>query len=166
MRLSAQTPPWHDRLATLQEGYRYPWQSILPAWYGEDAYLELVRQHVRSDTDVLDAACAHGEVSLEIAPQAQSVLGFDRTAAWIELAQRTARERGITNASFVRHDSSADANGGRARIPTDDASFDVLIRSAVPRANRSRHQYTVPGGLPRMFGSICNYGTYVQERKP
>jgi SAM-dependent methyltransferase len=132
MRLMGQTPAWYDRLATLQEGYYYPWRATLPAWHGEDAYLELVRQHVRPDTDVLDVACAHGEVSLAIAAQARSVLGYDRTAAWIELAQRAAAERGITNATFVCHDSSPAANGGQARLPAEDQSFDVLICSKGP----------------------------------
>lgn len=132
MRIPAQTPAWYDRLATLQEGYYYPWRSTLPAWNGEDTYLELVGQHVRPNADVLDVACGHGEISLTIAPQAKSVLGYDRTAAWIELAQRAARERGLTNASFVCHDSSPDANGGQARLPAGGESFDVLICSKGP----------------------------------
>lgn len=132
MRLIRHTPEWYERLATRQGGYYYPWRSTLPAWHGEDAYLELVRRHVGPDTDLLDVACGHGEISLKIAPQAKSVLGYDRAAAWIELARRTARERGVTNVTFVWYDSSPTANGGQARIPADDASFDVLICSKGP----------------------------------
>jgi SAM-dependent methyltransferase len=132
MRLFRQTPEWFDRLATLQEGYYYPWRSTLRPLHGEDAYVELVRQHVDSNTDVLDIACGHGEHSLQIAPQARSVLGYDRTAAWVTLAQGHARERGITNARFVCHDSSPAANSGRARLPAEDESFDVLICSKGP----------------------------------
>jgi hypothetical protein len=32
MRLLPQTPAWFDRLATLQDGYRYPWRSTNP-WH-------------------------------------------------------------------------------------------------------------------------------------
>jgi SAM-dependent methyltransferase len=127
MRLGRQTPEWFDRLATLQEGYYYPWRSKLGPWHGEDVYRQLVGQHLRPDIDVLDVGCGHGAHSLEVAPQVRSVLGYDRTAAWVALAQRTADERGITNATFVCHDSSPQANGGRARLPAEDGSFDLLI---------------------------------------
>src|SRR5437764_1364321 len=39
---------WYDRLATLQTGYQYPWQSRLGAWNGEAAYLALERQAARA----------------------------------------------------------------------------------------------------------------------
>jgi SAM-dependent methyltransferase len=132
MRLPAQTPAWYDRLATLQEGYYYPWRSRLDPWHGEDAYLELVRRHLRPDADVLDVACGHGEVALTIAPHVRSVLGYDRTAAWVAMAQRAVGERGLTNATFLCHDSSPAANGGRARLPVADASLDLLICSKGP----------------------------------
>lgn len=132
MRLPGQTAEWYDRLATLQEGYAYPWHSRLAPWHGEDAYLATVRRLLRPDTDLLDAACGHGEVALDLAPRCRSVLGYDRTAPWIALARRAARERELTNATFVRHDSSPAANGGRARLPAPDASCDLLICSKGP----------------------------------
>ena len=131
-RLTPQTAPWFDRLATLQQGYHFPWRSAIGAWHGEDAYLALVRQHLRPDLDVLDVACGHGEVSLDIAPQVRSVLAYDRTAPWIELGRQAARERGLTNVRFVCHDSSLEANRGTARIPAADASLDLLICSKGP----------------------------------
>jgi 2-polyprenyl-3-methyl-5-hydroxy-6-metoxy-1,4-benzoquinol methylase len=127
MRLQPQTAEWYDRLAMLQDGYFYPWRSQIGAWNGEDEYLALVRQHLRPDADVLDVACGHGAVALEIAPLCRSVLGYDRTAAWIGLAQQAAQERGLTNVTFVCHDSSAAANGGQVRVPAQDATFDLLI---------------------------------------
>jgi len=132
MRLQPQTAEWYDRLAMLQDGYFYPWRSQIGAWNGEDEYLALVRQHLRPDADVLDVACGHGAVALEIAPLCRSVLGYDRTAAWIGLAQQAAQERGLTNVTFVCHDSSAAANGGHVRVPAQDATFDLLICSKGP----------------------------------
>ena len=61
-------------------GYYYPWRSRLGAWNGEDAYLALVRAHLRPDADLLDVACGHGEVTLDLAPLCRSVLGYDRIA--------------------------------------------------------------------------------------
>ena len=81
---------------------------------------------------MLDIACGHGEVALAIAPHVRSVVGYDRTAAWVDLARRAAGERGLTNASFVCHDSSPMANGGRARLPAADESFDLLLCSKGP----------------------------------
>ena len=127
MPLQPHTPEWYDRLATLQPGYYYPWRSRLGPWNGEDAYLALVRAHLRPDADLLDVACGHGEVALDLAPLCRSVLGYDRIAPWIERAQRTAQERSVANATFVCHDSSPAANGGRARLPAADGSFDLLI---------------------------------------
>jgi SAM-dependent methyltransferase len=132
VRLTGQTPEWFDRLATLQEGYYYPWRSHLDTGHGEDAYLHEVHRHLRPDADALDVACGHGQVALEIAPHVRSVRGYDRTAPWIDLAQRTAQERGLTNATFVCHDSSPAANGGHAYLPADDASFDLLVCSNGP----------------------------------
>jgi SAM-dependent methyltransferase len=131
-RLAGQTPAWYDRLSALQDGYYYPWRSELPAMHGEDAYLGVVRAHARADVDVLDVACGHGGVALDVATRARSVLGYDRTAAWVELARRAAAERGLTNAAFLCHDSSPEANGGRARLPAEDGSFDLLICSKGP----------------------------------
>jgi SAM-dependent methyltransferase len=132
MRLIPQTAAWYDRLATLQEGYRYPWRSQIGHWHGEDTYLALVRQHLSPETDVLDVACGHGEVAVQVAPGARLVLAYDRTAAWVELGQQAARERGLMNLTFVCHDSSPEANGGQARLPAPDASFDLLICSKGP----------------------------------
>jgi ubiquinone/menaquinone biosynthesis C-methylase UbiE len=121
------TAAWYDRLASLQTGYHYPWKSRLGAWTGEAAYLALVREHLRPDADVLDVACGHGDVALDLAPHCRSILGYDRTTPWIALAQQTARKRGITNATFVCYNSSPGANGGRAHIPATDTSFDLLL---------------------------------------
>ncbi len=132
MTLQGQTAPWYDRLATMQEGYYYPWRSELPPRHGEDTYRELVHEHLHPDADVLDVACGHGPVALEIAPRCRSVLGYDRTDPWIDMAERAARERGIANANFVMHDSSPEANGGSALLPAPDDSFDLLVCSKGP----------------------------------
>src|SRR5947207_3831966 len=127
MSLEPHSAAWYDRLASLQEGYHYVWQSALGAWNGEDAFLEIVRKHLRPDADVLEVACGHGELALEIAPQVRSVLAYDRTSPWIELARRAGGERGQSNVRFLIHDSSREANGGQVRLPADDASMDLLL---------------------------------------
>lgn len=132
MSLIPHSPAWYNNLAALQEGYYYPWQSHLPLLHGEDLFVEMVRQHLAPTTVVLEAACGHGALALSIAPLCRSVLAYDRVAPWIERAQQTATQRGVTNLTFICHDSSAEANGGRARLPADGSVFDLLICSKGP----------------------------------
>ena len=123
---------FYDRLVTLQKGYYYPWRSVLPAWHGEDVFRTLVAQHLQPNLDVLEIACAQGELALDIAPSVRSLTAYDRSAAYITLAQASAQARGISNVTFIQHDSSSLANGGHPHIPAQDASFDLLICSKGP----------------------------------
>jgi SAM-dependent methyltransferase len=130
--LVPQTPAWYDRLATMQQGYSYPWHSHLDPWHGEDNFRALIHQHLQANLDVLEIACAQGDIALDIAPSCRSVAAYDRIPAWIHAAQKIAEEHRLTNTSFILHDSSADANGGRARLPASDGQFDLLICSKGP----------------------------------
>jgi SAM-dependent methyltransferase len=127
MTLVPHSPAWYDRLATLQTGYHYPWQSTLGVWNGEDAFLGIVRQHLQPDADVLEVACGHGGLALEVAPHVHSVLAYDRVPAWIELARQAAQKGRRNNILFIVHDSSREANDGQVRLPADDASMDLLL---------------------------------------
>lgn len=132
MPLVPQSPDWYDRLTTLQKGYYYPWRSMLPAWHGEDVFRDLVGQHLQANLDVLEVACAQGTLTLEIALSVRSVVAYDRTADYIRLAQESAQAQGIDNVTFLVHDSSTEANGGQARLPGSDGSFDLLVCSKGP----------------------------------
>src|SRR5690348_4098572 len=87
MPLAPQSPLWYDRLTKLQKGYYYPWRSILPDWHGEDVFRNLVTMHLQPNLDVLEVACAQGELALEMAASVRSVVAYDRTADYIRLAQ-------------------------------------------------------------------------------
>jgi len=132
MQLRPHSPAWYDRLATLQQGYYFPWKSILPPMNGEDTYLELVDQHLFPEADVLDAGCGHGEVALGFAPRCRSILAYDRVAAYIQLAKDAALQRGINHVTFLCADSSSEANNGKPRIPAEPASFDLIISRRGP----------------------------------
>jgi SAM-dependent methyltransferase len=132
MQIRPHSLAWYDRLATLQSGYYYPWKSILPALNGEDTYLEMVAQHLFPEADVLDVGCGHGEVALDFASRCRSILAYDRVADYICLAEEARQRRGVTNVLFLCADSSAEANGGKPRIPAEPASFDLLISRRGP----------------------------------
>ncbi len=130
--LTPHGPEWYDRLARLQRGYFYPWKSVLPPFNGEDVYRHLLHRHLTPDTDVLDVACGHGVVALEIAPLCRHVVGYDRVPSYIQLAREAASTRGIENAAFICADSSVECNGGRVRIPAEPQSFDLLTSRRGP----------------------------------
>lgn len=136
MTLQPHSPAWYDRLATMQAGYSYPWQSKLAPDNGEDTYLRLVHEHLRPDIDVLDVGCGHGEVPLALAPFVRTIFAYDRVPSYIEMAQSAATERAITNATFLCYDSSANDSSADAHatphIPADDNSFDLLISRRGP----------------------------------
>jgi ubiquinone/menaquinone biosynthesis C-methylase UbiE len=120
MTAKPHSPAWYDSLAERQEGYHYPWKSELPTYHGEDVFRAMVRQHLSTTSDVLEVACAHGELALEIAPQVRSIVAYDRIASWIARAQNAAQQQGFDNVTFLCHDSSLDANDGQARLPGED----------------------------------------------
>jgi 23S rRNA (guanine745-N1)-methyltransferase len=132
MQIPKQTAAWYDRLATLQAGYYYPWSSQLDPDHGEDRYVALVHRYLQPDATVLDVACGHGAQTLDFAPYCRTIVGYDRTAGWIRLAQEQARRAQQPNATFILHDSSPHANGGHARLPVTDASCDLIVCSKGP----------------------------------
>jgi len=111
----------------MQAGYWYPWHATLGKWNGEDEYLTLVDEHMGPDVDLLDVACGHGAVALELAKRAHSVVAYDRIAGWIERAQGAAQEQNVTNITYLCHDSSKELNGGSACLPGEDNSYNLLI---------------------------------------
>ena len=132
MTLRPHTEPWYDRLSTMQKGYYYPWRSYLNKYHGEDLFRTMVFDHLRPELDVLEIACAQGELALAMAPQCHSVLGYDIISDWIEIACKSAMEHDISNANFLRYDSSPSANGGRAHLPVSDHSIDLFVSSKGP----------------------------------
>jgi SAM-dependent methyltransferase len=132
MKLIPHSVEWYDWLSKKQTGYFYPQRSTLPVWHGEDVFRELVFAHLTPEMDVLEVACAQGELALALAPRCRSVLGYDVTPGYIDLARAAAEERGIGNARFVVHNSKAEANAGSARMPAADQSVDLWVNSKGP----------------------------------
>ncbi len=61
---------------------------------------------VKPGDQVIDIACGHGTLSLQMARKARSVTGIDLSGAAIAAARRTARQQGIDNVSFVKADAA------------------------------------------------------------
>ena len=122
---------WYDWLAEEGGRYEYPWNSSLSPFNGEDLYSSLVRSHLAQDKTVLDVGCGHGEDALLYAQHAKSVTAYDRAEGFIETAKANAIAQGIENVEFIHGDSSARANDGVPRIPTDK-TFDLLVTRRGP----------------------------------
>jgi SAM-dependent methyltransferase len=132
MRLTPHTEEWYDWLSKKQKGYYYPGRKILSPWHGEDNFKTLVFEHLKPEMDVLEVACAQGDLSLAMAPYVRSVLAYDATPDYIDMARKAAEERGITNAKFLVHNSRARFHDGRVHIPAADHSIDVWVNSKGP----------------------------------
>ena len=89
-------------------------------------------EHLDSEMDVLEVACAQGDLSLAMAPRVRSVLAYDVTPDYIDLACKAAKQLGITNAKFLVFNSRAQFNGGQVHIPAEDHSIDLWVNSKGP----------------------------------
>ncbi|MDA0337117.1 MAG: class I SAM-dependent methyltransferase [bacterium] len=126
------TTAWYERLATLQDGYYYPWASTIADGDGESAYTRLVQQHLSPEVDVLETGCGHGVDAVAFAPQCRSLRAYDQVDRYIALAKKTAAERNVDNVTFLWRNSSSDRNGGKVTVPALTGSIDVVISRRGP----------------------------------
>ncbi len=126
------TLAWYERLATLQDGYYYPWASTVADGDGESAYTGLVQQHLSPEVDVLETGCGHGVDAIAFAPLCRSLRAYDQVDRYIALAKKAAAERNLENVTFLSRTSSADRNGGKVTVPALTGSIDVVISRRGP----------------------------------
>ncbi len=132
MSLMPHSEEWYIWLSERQQGYYYPGKKIVSPWHGDDNFKALVSDHLKPEIDVLEVACAQGNLALEIAPHVHSVLGYDATPGYIDLARKSAKERGITNATFLVHNARSQYHNGEVRTPAEDHSIDLWVNSLGP----------------------------------
>jgi SAM-dependent methyltransferase len=113
-------------------GFYYPWISTLGANDGEGAYTNLIEAHLSSTATVLEAGCGHGRDMVWFAPKVDRYIGYDLSEGMIGIARDTALRQGLGNVDLIHANSSAAANGGKARIPVEDASVDMIISRRGP----------------------------------
>jgi SAM-dependent methyltransferase len=132
MSLKPHSPQWYDRLAKLQTGYFYPWQSSLPPFNGEDVFLAMLENLLTPNKVVLEVGCGHGELALKMAGLCRQLIAYDRVPDYIHLAQHAAQQHNIPNVTFISADSAQALNNGRTRIPADDQSVDLIYSRRGP----------------------------------
>lgn len=119
-------------------GFAHRWQSSVAAGNGEDAFIALVEQHLRPDCDVLDLGCGHGELTLTLAARCRSIVGIERNAGYLELAQELATEQQVANVRFYQVNLAGVDDEDRifAGIPLSDGSIDLFINRRGPLLQR------------------------------
>lgn len=122
---------WYDNLAQIQAGYYYPWQSVVGDRNGEDAFIELVKEHLTPDTRVLEVGCGHGDLSLELAPHCQSIVAYDRVQSYIDLAGKNLEGAGITNVEYRCYDMLDPAHD-EPTLPAEAETIDLIIGRRAP----------------------------------
>lgn len=77
------------------------------------ARIERCATWLGTEANVLDAGCASGHITLDLAPHVRHILGVDIAQTHIDLASERAASKGLANAEFVC-------------APMDDPRFDEL----------------------------------------
>lgn len=127
----AHSNSWYDNLARVQKGYYYPWNSVVGDRNGEDAFIDLLQEHLSSDMDVLEVGCGHGDLALDLAPLCRSITAYDRVQPYIDLAEENKDKRAITNATFLCYDAQ-DPSLEEVRLPAENDSVDLIIGRRAP----------------------------------
>jgi ubiquinone/menaquinone biosynthesis C-methylase UbiE len=97
-----------------------------------------------SGARALEIATGPGHVAMALAARCREVIGVDLTDAPLAIAERTRRERGLTNVRFQRADAE--------QLPFADAEFDiVLCRFAL-------HHFEDPAISVREMTRVCRAG--------
>ena len=127
----AHSNSWYDNLATVQQGYYYPWNSVVGDRNGEDAFVELVKAHMTPDTRVLEVGCGHGDLALALAPCCASILAYDRVQSYIDLANAAKETAGVDNVSYLCYDMN-DPRHPEPLLPAEADSIDMIIGRRAP----------------------------------
>ncbi|KUH85487.1 MULTISPECIES: class I SAM-dependent methyltransferase [unclassified Mycobacterium] len=120
-----------------------------PAWNigaPQPEYAALIDDEAAVSGEVLDAGCGHAELALALAARGHTVVGIDLSPTAIAAAADAAKERGLTNTTFVAADISS-LTGYDARFGT---IFDSGLLHALPDELRdgylkSMHRAAAPG---------------------
>jgi SAM-dependent methyltransferase len=124
-----------ERIAA--RGFAHQWDSIVADGNGEDFFLQLLGDHLRSDIDVLDVGCGHGELALWAARQVRSLTGIERHGRLLDLAGELLGESGLGNVTFIEAAlAGPDDDHPGGPLPLPDRSVDLVVDRRGPPLSR------------------------------
>ncbi len=116
------TPPSMDWDAAYRQPTPPPWSIGRP-----QPDLEVLIDHGKVRSDVLDAGCGHAALSLALAARGYTVVGLDASATAVEAAAAAAAEQGLTTATFAH----ADVTTFRGYPPGSEGRFSTILDSGL-----------------------------------
>jgi 2-polyprenyl-3-methyl-5-hydroxy-6-metoxy-1,4-benzoquinol methylase len=109
------------------------------------ARLERAAAVFRATDSVLDVGCASGEITLDLAPHVQEILGIDHSSRMVEAANAKARARSIRNARFEQMEPD-DPRLAEGAFNVVTAYSVVHLLDDVPAQLGRLRDLLVPGG--------------------
>jgi ubiquinone/menaquinone biosynthesis C-methylase UbiE len=125
-----------------------------PPWNIGEAQPEITALIDSGDvtSPVLDAGCGVGDVSLALAERGYDVVGADISSVAIEVASRSAAERGLTNVRFLQGDlRTLTVDGEPFNTVIDCTLFHSLPVEAREDYLRRVHEVSAPGAVLHML---------------
>jgi 2-polyprenyl-3-methyl-5-hydroxy-6-metoxy-1,4-benzoquinol methylase len=108
--------------------------------------LEITREYLRPDMNVMEFGCGTGSTALAHAPYVRQIHAIDFSAKMIEIARRKAEAGGVGNVTF--------GQSGIEEFDAPDASFDAILGLSVIHLLEDRkaaiakvHRLLKPGGV-------------------
>ncbi len=113
----------------------------------------------RETDTVLELYSGNGNFTFPLAATAASVLGVESSPVGVELAQRSAREGGVTNVRFVQGDARKVGEG----LKREGKQFDLLLadppRTGAPGLGRQAREL----GVRRVVYVACDPGSLARD---
>ncbi len=94
---------------------------------------------------VLDVGCASGEITLDLAPHAEEILGIDHSSNMVEVANAKVRDRDISNARFEQMEPD-DPRLAEGAFNVVTAYSVIHLLDDVPGTLARLRDLLVPGG--------------------
>ncbi|MGQ0508489.1 MAG: class I SAM-dependent RNA methyltransferase [Myxococcaceae bacterium] len=150
----------------------YPLRPEVPVYSRPDAFSQanaegnvgLVATAVqqlaaRGSEAVLELYCGNGNFTFAIAGTAASVLGVESGAVSLELAQRSAREGGVSNVRFVQGDAQKVCEG----LIQEKRHFDLILADPPRTGASGLAKWSVALGAKRVLYVACDVGSLARD---
>lgn len=136
---------WYDSIAKRNGGYKNDAVFTVEGISGEDVFEKELVQLIQQSKSTLDAGCGHGEFTIQMAKNAQNIIGFDWSIELLKIANSLKEHYKTNNVTFVRATT-------KEELPFDDGQFDLVYCRRGPTSITKHSRVLRSGGI--IYG-IC-----------